>query len=162
MGNGDLPTTPTGRNLLMLTGPVEDSNLVLSNGLRVQGEKLSLSLSGATEVRRGDGTQLEHGIGFLLHHPKHDGTFGGWFCLKPPDFIEVWEQIRNGGYSDCDVTLWVGPVTSEGPDWLWQLSDNTRTNALFIEAADVSFIRTAAARPEVRPKPTRSRWFGSG
>jgi hypothetical protein len=123
----------------MLSGPVEDSNLVLSNGVRVQDKKLALSLSGANEARRGDGTLLERGIGYLLHYPS-DETFGGWFCLKPPDFAEIWEQIRNGGYSDCDVTLWVGPVTSsKGPDWLWQLSDNTRVNALFIEAADISF-----------------------
>ena len=162
VANGDSPTTQTGRTLIMLSGPVDDSNLVLSNGVRVQGEKLSLSLYGAEEARRGDGTLLEHGIGFLVPYPKQHYTFGGWFCLKPPDFVEVWEQIRNGGYSDCEVTLWVGPVIHKKQDWLWQLSDNSaRANALFIEAAEIHFTHTTVTATPKDPTTTRSGWFGS-
>ena len=107
----------------MISEPVEDSNLVISDGTRVQGQEVTLSISDTSNPIRGDGTPLEHGIGFLLHHSTHN-TIGGWFCLRPSDFAEAWEQMRNGGYSKCDIELEIGPVVSKGPDWLWQTSND--------------------------------------
>jgi hypothetical protein len=149
VGNGDSSLTSIGQSLLMISEPVEDSNLVLSDGTRVQGLEVTLSISNTSKPIRGDGTPLEHGIGLLSHHSTQN-TIGGWFCLRPSDFAEAWEQIRNGGYSECDIEMEIGPVVGKGPDWLWQTSNN---RALFIEAARIDFTKQAS-RGSVRRTKT--------
>jgi hypothetical protein len=37
-------------------------------------------------------------------------SIGGWFCIKPYDFNELWNQIRQGGYAECWISLEVGPL----------------------------------------------------
>ena len=140
----------------MISEPVEDSNLLLSDGTRVQGLNVTLSISNTSQPIRGDEIPLERGIGLLSHRTVYArNTIGGWFCLRPPDFAEAWEQIRNGGYSECDIALEIGPVVSNGPDWLWETSND---EVLFIDAARIDFTRKPAAA--VSEEPKRSKWFG--
>src|SRR5262249_39071260 len=39
----------------------------------------------------------------------------GWFYLKPDSYAAVWDQVRDGGYVGCNITMKVGPVQNELP-----------------------------------------------
>jgi hypothetical protein len=92
----------------------------------------------------------------LVLKEKHGGYrsthLDGWFLLKPLDFTEVWEQVRDGRYIDCTVILTVAPVMTQEFGCLWDVSKN---KGLFIETAEMRFTRKLSA-PE---PPTRRGWF---
>jgi hypothetical protein len=74
----------------------------------------------------------------------------GWFCLKEPEwFTAVWDQVRDGNYSECNITLSIGPVESEGYEtWIW-----TTNHPLSIDSVAIQFNRKT---PSNQAKPRRS------
>jgi hypothetical protein len=89
-----------------------------------------------------NGRRLEHGIGVFAWCEEY---FGGWLALRPESFNELWEQVRTGGYSDCQVTLTIGPVEADHGGSLWRVSEN---KALYILGYEIDFTRRT-------PKPNR-------
>jgi hypothetical protein len=70
----------------------------------------------------------------------HDGFVYGWFYLKKPDsFTAVWDQVRNGGYSECTITLGVeGRIDYHSDhDLIWNTDQ-----PLSIESVSLCFKRT--------------------
>src|SRR5262249_28990442 len=51
-----------------------------------------------------------------------DPLLDGWFYLKPDSYAAVWDQVRDGGYVGCSITLKVGPVQNELPPHVWDVS----------------------------------------
>jgi hypothetical protein len=78
--------------------------------------------------------------------------------LKPHDFSEVWEQVRQGGYVDCIIEITIRPVEFLGEDtgWEWDVIHN---QGIYITDASVRFVRTSA-RKKVEPTKRR-RWFAT-
>ena len=44
-----------------------------------------------------------------------------FYYLKPDSFIGVWEQVRDGGYVGCDITISIDPVKFEGFGRVWDV-----------------------------------------
>jgi hypothetical protein len=62
-------------------------------------------------------------------------TFLGWkaflsaiLYLKPDSYTDVWEQVRDGGYVGCGITIDIDPKF-EGPG-AWGLFDSAPTTSL--------------------------------
>jgi hypothetical protein len=62
----------------------------------------------------------------------------GWFYLKNSDsYAAVWDQVRDGGYLDCNIQLGVSPVRLDMPDtWIWDAR-----HPLSIETVSLRFTR---------------------
>ena len=107
---------------------------------------------------------LERGFGLLVYYPSQaardaygaqDAFVGGWFCIRPKNYDELWNQIRQGGYADCWISLEVGPVVSRDYDWLW---DVAKQRALFITTFTIDFKRLAAAEKQVDERRVRRKY----
>jgi hypothetical protein len=79
-----------------------------------------------------------------------DGNFlHGWFRLKEPEwFTAVWDQVRDGNYSECDITLSVGPVEL-ARTWIWNTD-----HPLSIDSVAIQFKRKPN-KPSDQAKPRR-------
>src|SRR5262245_25680305 len=77
------------------TGAVPD--LCLTSGEQMKDFDIYLDFE-RREPTNVDGTPLYNAIGCLQHDV---GVVSGWVSLKSDDFAEVWEQVRQGGYSAC-------------------------------------------------------------
>lgn len=107
---------PTGRSSLM-TGLVSDHNLVLSNGMRLSDLNVNFSLSKSdSKPIVGNDQPLEHGVGLFMFF-QQQARVGGWFCLEAKCCEEVWDQVREGKYTDCVIDIEVGPVGFSGSAW---------------------------------------------
>ena len=72
----------------------------------------------------------------------------GWFVLNVQSFEDAWVQVLHGGYSECSLELWIGPVDDTG---LW---DGKKNPHLTINTLTFSFSRPA---PALRPLAGPSR-----
>ena len=134
--------------------PGPGPGLRLTSGEQIQDVNIYLDFDNR-EPTNTDGTPLHNAIGYL-HHDV--GTVGGWISLKPNDFSEVWEQVRQGGYVDCLIEITIRPVEFLGEDtgWEWDVIHN---QGIYITDASVQFVRTSA-RKKVEPTKRR-RWFAT-
>ena len=75
----------------------------------------------------------------------------GWFYLENSEwFTAVWDQVREGGYSDCRIAVGAGPVESSGvEDWIWNAD-----RGLYIDSVGIQFDRKAN-KPPIQAKPWR-------
>jgi hypothetical protein len=128
---------PTGRSLLM-DGSVSDHNLILSNGARLSELSVNFSFSKSDgKPLLGSGQPLEHGVGLFMFF-QHQGKVGGWFSLDTQSYMEVWDQVREGTYTDCVIDMEVGPVGSSGPAWTWDVEAR-----FFVLSVSICFHRKA-------------------
>ena len=137
-----------GRKLDVNCKPITDRHFQISDGTNVPDLSISLSVFDAGSISDEE-TQLERGFGLLAYRFTH---LDGWFLLKPSDFTEVWEQVRDGRYIDCTVDLAVAPVTIQEFGCLWDVSKN---KGLFIETAELRFTR----EPSAAEPATQRGWF---
>jgi hypothetical protein len=88
----------------------------------------------------------ERAIGVIAWLPEQ-AFIHGHFYLKADDYAAVWDQVRDGGYVACRITLDISPVkytgTGEGK-CAWT------GNPLSIESADVNFTREIPKTPANR------------
>src|SRR5262245_6922684 len=109
----------------------------------------------AREPTNVDGTPLYNAIGCLQHDV---GVVSVWVSSKSDDFAEVWEQVRQGGYSDCFIEIAVRLVEFLGNDIGWQW-DVTNYQTIQVTAIMVQFVRTPARKKLEQVKQRRG-WFG--
>jgi hypothetical protein len=100
---------------------------------------------------------LKAGFGLFIHR-KSVGPLathiGGWFCLEPESYAELWNQVREGGYSDCRMQLDVGPVGFNGVEWEWDVVSDF---GLFITSVSIDFTRKPVSENGTKKK--LSRWL---
>jgi hypothetical protein len=73
----------------------------------------------------------------------------GWFYLENSEwFTAVWDQVREGGYSHCRITVGAGPVEGSGvQDWIWNADGR-----LYIDSVDIQFDRKANKPAIAKPR----------
>lgn len=91
---------------------------------------------------------IERGIGVLAFYqetpPRDDlggspAFLGGWFWLPEASYDEIWIQVREYRYTNCELELEVGPVDFQSsPGIIW---DVRKRNVLNIMRASISFVR---------------------
>jgi hypothetical protein len=134
--------------------PDAGPDLRLTSGEQIRDVNIYLDFE-TREPTNVDGTPLLNAIG-CLHHDV--GVVGGWISLKSNDFSEVWEQVRQGGYSDCFIEITVRPIEFLGEDTGWEW-DVVNHQVIYITAAILQFERTAAKKKLEHAKQKRG-WFG--
>jgi hypothetical protein len=81
--------------------------LRLSNGKWIQDIRIYLEVDDRSPSNA-DGSPLTDAIG-RLHFQEEINAATGWIGLRPQDFSDVWEQVRQGGYSECLITIHIQP-----------------------------------------------------
>ena len=132
------------------------SNLRLTSGERIQDVTVHLEFDSG-EPTDATNAPLYNAIGCLQHDV---GWLSGWVSLKSRDFSEVWEQVRQGGYTDCLIDISVQPVEFLGEDTGWEW-DVVNHQVIYITDAAVQFVRTTVRKKLEQNKKKRS-WFGFG
>lgn len=106
------------------------------------------------EPTTGDGKPFEDGIGVFVFNEKRPGgvDYGstdamvvGWFFLERDLYSELWSQIAADRYSNCYVTVTVGPVAFRSIEWAWDVNQRSK---LFIEDVSISFVRDKSKKEE--------------
>lgn len=111
------------------------SDLLLSDGYKLSDLKIELAIFQG-ELSAKDRERLsEQAIGGIWWIAEQ--TFvHGWFYLKADDYTAIWDQVRNGGYVACGISLGIRPVRyTESDELAWS------GNPVSIETADVFFKR---------------------
>jgi hypothetical protein len=141
---------------LRLKARAEPGHLLLSNNEELSNLDIDLQIFDL-DPGQVNGKPLETGFGRFIYR-KPVGALGthidGWFCLEPESFSELWNQVREGGYSDCRMGLDVEPVAFNGVEWEWDVIGNF---GLFITSASIDFTRKTDF--ENRSKEKFGRWF---
>ena len=157
----DYPTINVeGRYLVASCKAAADADLRLSNNAKLTalGIELSILIGEPVDAK---GKPLEHGIGEFRFHgelPPRDDLLGmdsflsGLFYLKPDSYSALWDQVREGGYASCEITISVDPVKSEGFGWVWDVGQR-----LTISSVALNFTRKPIADKPV-PQPASRKW----
>jgi len=111
-----------GRNLkVSCTAAAPD--VLLSNNAKWTDLAVELGILIGEQPLDGDGNPLKQGIGcFYFSDVQAHPLLHGWFYLKPDSYAAVWDQVRDGGYVGCNITMKVGPVQNELPPKVWDVS----------------------------------------
>jgi hypothetical protein len=127
---------------LIVNCKVVDDHVELSNERKLRDLSVNLSISDDLPP-----VSLERGIGRFSFYADREpvdpwgkrfyACVGGWFCLKPESYADLWEQVREGGYSDCPIDIQVAPVGG-GLETLWDVEVHP---SLFIMGVSVQFTR---------------------
>jgi hypothetical protein len=130
-----------GRDLRAYGRIEQGSKLVLSDGTIL--EQLSVELPLFETARMQDRlAKLSQGaIGtFEYYRDSPDqAIISGWLCLNAQSHSDVWHQVLLGGYTDCRVTVEVGPVeTKEDGVWHWDVENSAQ---LSITTVSIEFKR---------------------
>jgi hypothetical protein len=150
-----------GRYLAAKCKAAADSNLRLSKDINLADLTVELSiLEGEPEDARSK--RLERGIGDVCFKemPPNDYDSGidpfisVCFYFKSESYTAVWDQVRNGGYGSCEITISVDEVKSEGFGWLWDVSQ-----PLTISSAAINFTRKPIADKPAGEAPPRRGFF---
>jgi hypothetical protein len=129
-----------GRHLTVTCTTSANSDLLLTDGYRLSDFKIELAISPGelpVEERERLSEQAIGGIWWIA-----DQAFvHGWLYLSADDYAAVWDQVRDGRYADCQISLGVGPVEyTEKSEFAWS------RNPVCIETADVYFGREVTPR----------------
>ena len=137
------------------------SDLRLSNKMRLEELPVSLLIF-ETSRMQDELAKLPQGVlgsfRFYDASPEMDAFLSAWFVLNVQSLEDAWNQVLQGGYSECRIRLSVGPVESApGPDdWLW---DVAKSPYLVIDTVEVSFERPAPTPTLAKPEPKKSSWW---
>ena len=118
----------------------------LSNGLKLDGLSAKLQLLDKTLDETHENLSAlfpEHTIGSLTFYPG-PASLSGELWLNAQSLEEVWQQVRQGGYSSCMITVHFGLdrlTRADGMHWLW---DVTNVPHLLIEQVTVLFERQSS------------------
>jgi hypothetical protein len=83
--------------------------------------------------------------------PAMRASLSGWFVLNARSLEDAWNQVQQGGYSECTISLHIGSIESR--EWLWDVANSPQ---LVIDAIEVSFIRLAL---QLDPPTEKKRLF---
>jgi len=155
-----------GQRLIVNAKLEPEQDLILSTGGSLYGLNFNVLIldSNPAEITK---KPLERGFGLLIHYPRQgahaefeaqDAFIGGWFCIEPKMYGELWKQIRQGDYAECNMSLEAGPFGSNGPEWVWEVD---KQRALFITGYTIDFTRKVPMEPTVEEKPKRRSLFGN-
>jgi hypothetical protein len=84
-----------------------------------------------------------------------DAMVQGWFFINTSVYGDLWEQVRQGGYTGCMFSLQVWPVEGE------ELEEDDGTwsaNPLSIIGASIDFNRKLPV-DDANQRPARKGWF---
>jgi hypothetical protein len=130
-----------GRNLKLSCTPTAAPDVLLSNNAKLTDLPVELVILIGEQPIDEHGNPLKQGIGrFYFSDAGAHPLLHGWFYLKPDSYAAVWDQVRDGGYVGCNITLKVGPVQNELPPKVWDVSQ-----PLFILAVSLRFTRKPIA-----------------
>ena len=129
-----------GRNLkVSCTAAAPD--VLLSNDAKWTDLPVELGILIGEQPLDGDGNPIKQGVGcFYFSDAQAHPLLHGWFYLKPDSYAAVWDQVRDGGYVGCNITMKVGPVQNELPPKVWDVSQS-----LFVLAVSLRFTRKPIA-----------------
>ena len=106
--------------------PGPGCDVLLLNGevtLRDYADVISISMSeGPLEAEQRQRSRLSEQAlgGIFAGEVDTDNYLHGWFVLSE-NFSLIWDQVRDGNYSDCAIDLDVEPVEFDGKDkWIWK------------------------------------------
>jgi hypothetical protein len=141
------------------------SQLRLSNKIELRSLPVEIQIFEASRMQKPLAELPEGSIGSFSFYdttPPHaefegmDPFLSGWFVLNSQSLNDAWEQVRQGGYSECLLMQKIGPVESEvGPGWLW---DVKKSPHLAIDTVTLSFSRPAPTPSEPEEKRGSSFW----
>jgi hypothetical protein len=132
------------------------SDLRLSNKMRLEELAVSLLIFETTRMQDRRAKLPKGVIGEFSFHdasPEMDAFLSGWFVLNIQSLEDAWNQVRQGGYSECTIGLEVGPIESPAGGWLWDVAKNPH---LVIDAVTVSFERPAPTPTLAKPEQKKS------
>jgi hypothetical protein len=129
-----------GRDLKAYGQVEQGSELALSNGTVLEQLLVELPLF---EISRMQDSlaKLPHGaIGEFSYSADSPGDafISGWVGLNAQSHSDVWHQVLLGGYTDCRITLEVGPVEDQEVVWHWDVKANPH---LSITTVSIEFKR---------------------
>jgi hypothetical protein len=141
------------------------SELRLSNKMRLTDLAVQIQIFEVTRMQ-GQMAKLPPGsigsFSFYDAMPPHDDIPGmdpflsAWFVLNAQSLDDVWNQVQQGGYSECSLMVEIGPVESDvGPGWMWDVSKSPH---LVIDAVTLSFKRSVPTLGESEEKKGSSFW----
>jgi hypothetical protein len=116
-------------------------------------------------VREGEPPLLDDGIGSFVFNERHparddhgpiEAMVIGQFFLDANLYNELWSQVAADRYSNCAITVTVGPVPFRSGAWEW---DVKARKALLIKDVSVTFSR-GMAREREDQRPPKRRLFG--
>jgi hypothetical protein len=151
-----------GRYLVASCKPKSEdaSDLHLSNNTKLTDLNVELSILAGEQPLDGRGKLLD-GIGHFNFSeempprddlPGMDAFLSGLLYLKPDSYLALWEQVRDGDYVGCDITINIGPVESEGFGWVWDVSQR-----LTISTVAIGFRRIPVAdKPAIQAARRKS------
>jgi hypothetical protein len=115
-----------------------DSDLIMKDGRKLSDFELALHIF-AGELDRSRDQLSEGAIGGISYIAEQSFVHGD-FYLRAEDYAAVWDQVRDGTYAACGITLGVSPVRL-GKSSKFIASDNP----LSIKTAEINFAREAIA-----------------
>src|SRR5262249_42259995 len=116
-----------------------NADLILKDGRKLSDFEIHLHIFGG-EVDAKEQDQLsEQAIGGIWYDEKKSFVHGV-FYLKAEDYVAVWDQVRDGTYATCLITLGIEPVRLSGKSPEFVQGDNP----LSIDSAAVDFVREGA------------------
>ena len=129
-----------GRDLRAYGHVEQGSELALSDGARLEQLSLELPLFEMSRMQEKLAKLPQGAIGSFGYYADSPSEvfISGWLCLSPQSHSDVWHQVLLGGYSDCKITLAVGPVESKNGFWHWDVKINAE---LSITSVSIEFKR---------------------
>lgn len=128
------------------------SVLILSEKLKLSDLQINLSILRGTLPDKGreEGKLSERAIGGIWWI-SDDNFVHSWFYLPAEDYDAIWEQIKQGDYIDCQITLGTVMefVKSIGGEFAW------KGNPISVESVEVTFKRKAIKEDEKEDSETK-------
>ena len=104
-----------GRRFLAKCAVERGSDLRLSNEMRLEELPVEILIFETSQMQDELGKLPEGVLGvfsFFDASPEMDAFLSGWFVLNVQSLEDAWNQVGQGGYSECRIGLSVGPVES--------------------------------------------------
>jgi hypothetical protein len=126
-----------GRDLRAYGHVEQGSELALSDGTTLEQLSVELPLFETARMQESLAKLTQGAIGTFRYLPD-DAVISGWLCLNAQSHSDVWHQVLLGGYTDCRMTLEVGPVENKDGGWHWDVENNAQ---LSITTVSIEFKR---------------------
>ncbi len=126
-------------------------DLILADNRKLSDLRIDLGVmpGDVSPTHRTHARLSEQAIGGVWWTAK-DGLVHGWFYLQGDDFKAVWDQIHDGGYVNCTISLELSPVNygdKEHCEWV--------ENPMSILSASINFERNIDRPVEVYDKHSK-------